>query len=151
MEKNMVSMAREVEKLRAELATVDSRPWGFGMTLLDLSWCFIRVANWFGVICYVSRWIIWDESRHYGWRLPWFLWRNRWFSGTCACILVYDVFFFFLKCELVLWHVILFCLFLRDLRKGVNITAMGLARRRNLAWIVTESYQPSWEKRMRWV
>lgn len=41
----MVSMAREVEKLRAELATVDSRPWGFGMTLLDLSWCFIRVAN----------------------------------------------------------------------------------------------------------
>ena len=34
MEKNMVSMAREVEKLRAELATVDSRPWGFGMTLL---------------------------------------------------------------------------------------------------------------------
>ncbi|KAF8090978.1 hypothetical protein N665_0460s0019 [Sinapis alba] len=30
MEKNMVSMAREVEKLRAELATVDSRPWGFG-------------------------------------------------------------------------------------------------------------------------
>lgn len=37
MEKNMVSMAREVEKLRAELATVDSRPWGFGM-ILDLSW-----------------------------------------------------------------------------------------------------------------
>lgn len=33
MEKNMVSMAREVEKLRAELATVDSRPWGFGMIL----------------------------------------------------------------------------------------------------------------------
>ncbi|KAJ0242380.1 hypothetical protein HA466_0208550, partial [Hirschfeldia incana] len=30
MEKNMVSMAREVEKLRAELATVDSRPYGFG-------------------------------------------------------------------------------------------------------------------------
>ncbi|CAH2033492.1 unnamed protein product [Thlaspi arvense] len=30
MEKNMVSMAREVEKLRAELATVDSRPWSFG-------------------------------------------------------------------------------------------------------------------------
>lgn len=30
MEKNMVSMAREVEKLRAELANVDSRPWGQG-------------------------------------------------------------------------------------------------------------------------
>lgn len=33
----MVSMAREVEKLRAELATVDSRPWAFGM-ILDFSW-----------------------------------------------------------------------------------------------------------------
>ncbi|XP_010542435.1 PREDICTED: protein FLX-like 3 [Tarenaya hassleriana] len=30
MEKNMVSMAREVEKLRAELTTISSRPWGFG-------------------------------------------------------------------------------------------------------------------------
>ncbi|XP_018441933.1 uncharacterized protein LOC108813776 [Raphanus sativus] len=30
MENNMVSMAREVEKLRAELAAVDSRPWGYG-------------------------------------------------------------------------------------------------------------------------
>ncbi|XP_050232358.1 protein FLX-like 3 [Mercurialis annua] len=30
MEKNMVSMAREVEKLRAELASADSRPWGAG-------------------------------------------------------------------------------------------------------------------------
>ena len=38
MENNMVSMARDVEKLRAELAAVDSRPWGYGMTLLHLSW-----------------------------------------------------------------------------------------------------------------
>ncbi|XP_044478774.1 protein FLX-like 3 [Mangifera indica] len=30
MEKNLVSMAREVEKLRAELASVDSRPWVAG-------------------------------------------------------------------------------------------------------------------------
>ncbi|KAG2328112.1 hypothetical protein Bca52824_010840 [Brassica carinata] len=30
MENNMVSMARDVEKLRAELAVVDSRPWGYG-------------------------------------------------------------------------------------------------------------------------
>ncbi|KAF2606735.1 hypothetical protein F2Q68_00044488 [Brassica cretica] len=30
MENNMVSMARDVEKLRAELAAVDSRPWGYG-------------------------------------------------------------------------------------------------------------------------
>ncbi|XP_017978676.1 PREDICTED: protein FLX-like 3 [Theobroma cacao] len=30
MEKNMVSMAREVEKLRAELASVDGRPWAAG-------------------------------------------------------------------------------------------------------------------------
>ncbi|XP_021903039.1 protein FLX-like 3 [Carica papaya] len=30
MEKNLVSMAREVEKLRAELATVDARPWSAG-------------------------------------------------------------------------------------------------------------------------
>ena len=35
MEKNLVSMAREVEKLRAELANVDSRPWGAGMTCLS--------------------------------------------------------------------------------------------------------------------
>lgn len=54
MEKNMVSMAREVEKLRAELAIVDSRPWGFGRTLLDLSWIdfctSIDVANCCGVM-----------------------------------------------------------------------------------------------------
>lgn len=30
MEKNLVSMAREVEKLRAEFANADSRPWGAG-------------------------------------------------------------------------------------------------------------------------
>ncbi|CAN7104716.1 unnamed protein product [Brassica rapa subsp. narinosa] len=30
MEHNMVSMARDVERLRAELAAVDSRPWGYG-------------------------------------------------------------------------------------------------------------------------
>ncbi|MBA0678027.1 hypothetical protein Goari_019394, partial [Gossypium aridum] len=30
MEKNMVSMAREVEKLRAELSSVDARPWAAG-------------------------------------------------------------------------------------------------------------------------
>lgn len=34
MEKNMVSMAREVEKLRAELASIDGRHWGPGMTRL---------------------------------------------------------------------------------------------------------------------
>jgi hypothetical protein len=34
MEKNMVSMAREVEKLRAELASMDGRHWGAGMTCL---------------------------------------------------------------------------------------------------------------------
>lgn len=32
MEKNMVSMAREVEKLRAELSNMDGRPWAAGMT-----------------------------------------------------------------------------------------------------------------------
>ncbi|KAG4955464.1 hypothetical protein JHK85_041844 [Glycine max] len=32
MEKNLVSMAREVEKLRAELASADSRHWGAGMS-----------------------------------------------------------------------------------------------------------------------
>lgn len=30
MEKNLVSMAREVEKLRADYASADSRPWGAG-------------------------------------------------------------------------------------------------------------------------
>ncbi|MBA0761199.1 hypothetical protein Gotri_023879 [Gossypium trilobum] len=30
MEKNMVSMAREVEKLRAELSSMDARPWAAG-------------------------------------------------------------------------------------------------------------------------
>lgn len=33
MEKNLVSMAREVEKLRAEASTFDGRPWGAGMLL----------------------------------------------------------------------------------------------------------------------
>ena len=36
MEKNLVSMAREVEKLRAELASADGRHWGAGMTLIIL-------------------------------------------------------------------------------------------------------------------
>lgn len=35
MEKNLVSMAREVEKLRAEFVNADSRPWGAGMTCLS--------------------------------------------------------------------------------------------------------------------
>lgn len=30
MEKNLVAMAREVEKLRAELARIDGRPWAAG-------------------------------------------------------------------------------------------------------------------------
>lgn len=34
MQKNLVSMAREVEKLRAELANADGRHWGAGMTCL---------------------------------------------------------------------------------------------------------------------
>lgn len=31
MEKNLVSMAREVEKLRAELSNGDGRPWPAGI------------------------------------------------------------------------------------------------------------------------
>ena len=31
----MVSMAREVEKLRAEFASMDGRPWAAGMTYLS--------------------------------------------------------------------------------------------------------------------
>lgn len=34
MEKNLVSMAREVEKLRAEFASSDSRQWGAGTKCL---------------------------------------------------------------------------------------------------------------------
>lgn len=43
MEKNMVSMAREVEKLRAELASMDGRRWGAGMTCL----LYFRLQNLF--------------------------------------------------------------------------------------------------------
>ncbi|KAL6009863.1 hypothetical protein ACLOJK_000294 [Asimina triloba] len=32
MEKNLVTMAREIEKLRADIASVDARPWGAGGT-----------------------------------------------------------------------------------------------------------------------
>lgn len=53
MENNMVSMAREVEKLRAELAAVDSRPWGYGMTLLEAFGVFNKVAKSFLVIRYM--------------------------------------------------------------------------------------------------
>ena len=34
MENNLISMAREVEKLRAELASTDGRRWSAGMTCL---------------------------------------------------------------------------------------------------------------------
>uniref|UniRef100_A0A5B6ZSU0 Protein FLX-like 3 n=1 Tax=Davidia involucrata TaxID=16924 RepID=A0A5B6ZSU0_DAVIN len=37
MEKNLVSMAREVEKLRAELANADARPWGADGELVSSS------------------------------------------------------------------------------------------------------------------
>lgn len=37
MEKNLVSMAREVERLRAEFINSDSRPWGSGIICLMLS------------------------------------------------------------------------------------------------------------------
>ena len=38
MEKNLVSMAREIEKLRADLASIDGRPWGAG-SLLSFNAC----------------------------------------------------------------------------------------------------------------
>lgn len=50
---------------------------------------------------------------------------------TFLCDLIYIV-------DLYFDTSVFFFLFLRDLRKGVNITAMGLARRRNLVWIVIE-------------
>ncbi|RZB69039.1 Protein FLX-like 3 [Glycine soja] len=34
MQKNLVSMARKVEKLRAELASADGRHWGVGMAVV---------------------------------------------------------------------------------------------------------------------
>lgn len=143
MEKNMVSMAREVEKLRAELATVDSRPWGFGM-ILDLSWKHLvffnkSLANCSVVICYLFRWIVWNELQQYGWRFPWFLWRKRYFFGTYAYILV----LLSIRVGLYFDTPYYFSLLLRDIRKGVNITAMGLPRRRNL---VIEFYERSVEK-----
>lgn len=44
MEKNLVSMAREVEKLRAELTSVDGRPWGAGMS--HLSYMFLMEVKY---------------------------------------------------------------------------------------------------------
>ncbi|KHN38999.1 hypothetical protein glysoja_048850 [Glycine soja] len=37
MQKNLVSMARKVEKLRAELASADGRHWGVGMAVFLVS------------------------------------------------------------------------------------------------------------------
>lgn len=52
MEKNLVSMAREVEKLRAEISSADGRPWGTGMSLLSglnyyyyIYCCLVRVLK----------------------------------------------------------------------------------------------------------
>lgn len=41
MEKNLVSMAREVEKLRAEHASADARPWAAGNVILCQSFSFL--------------------------------------------------------------------------------------------------------------
>lgn len=42
MEKNLVSMARELEKLRADLASGEARNWGAGnLFLLPLLMCFV--------------------------------------------------------------------------------------------------------------
>jgi hypothetical protein len=110
MEKNMVSMAREVEKLRAELATVDSRPWGFGGSY------GMNYNNMDGTF-----------RGSYGENDTYLVL----IMLTFLCDLIYIV-------DLYFDTSVFFFLFLRDLRKGVNITAMGLARRRNLVWIVIE-------------
>ena len=47
MEKNLVSMAREVEKLRAELASTDARPWGAGTYCLIYLTLMISVFLFF--------------------------------------------------------------------------------------------------------
>lgn len=46
MEKNLVSMAREVEKLRAEFANADSRPWGAGMARPSHPCLKILIFHW---------------------------------------------------------------------------------------------------------
>lgn len=37
MEKNLISMKREIEKLQADLATIDGRPWVVGKSIKFLS------------------------------------------------------------------------------------------------------------------
>lgn len=49
MEKNLVSMAREVEKLRAELASSDGRHWGAGMSGMT----FQKVYNFLIIYMYI--------------------------------------------------------------------------------------------------
>lgn len=52
MESNLVTMAREVEKLRAELASVDRRPlWGAGKT--DLFRKLGKQAYFFTVLDFI--------------------------------------------------------------------------------------------------
>ena len=63
MEKNLVSMAREVEKLRAELSTVDVRRWGGGKTNLIL-WQAGQASLYF--ICFIS-------SLHSAYYILWYL------------------------------------------------------------------------------
>lgn len=72
MEKNLVSMAREVEKLRAELASTDARPWGagisgliyltlitlfiyFGMELLQFTTIYYDII-WFMTLASMVQW-----------------------------------------------------------------------------------------------
>ena len=58
MEKNLVSMAREVEKLRAELASTDARPWGAGTHHLIYLTLMISVFYFFGAMISFRLWLL---------------------------------------------------------------------------------------------
>lgn len=104
MEKNLLSMAREVEKLRAELSTVDVRPWGGGKTNLILRQSgkasIVHLFHFLVTLCLsyflisgFSSWSIWDEVWQFRGELFCFIWRWIW---TSHGILVYKIEKFFL-------------------------------------------------------
>lgn len=53
MEKSMISMAQEIQQMRAELANFDGRPWGTGM-LLGSSTVFVNFSYPFYIFSFFT-------------------------------------------------------------------------------------------------
>lgn len=84
MEKNLISMAREIEKLRAEQASGERRATGIDpLHILHTSVESIVASTSSKTVCSFEKishrcWRIWDDGWKPGKKIPWTIWRCLW-------------------------------------------------------------------------